>query len=555
MPGGPVASGMPLPSAVYQALLNRRYLTSKIMPHLSIGAVALCVWMVLVTWSVMGGFLVMLLDLGRRMEADVSITWPTVGFAHYDDLIARLEADPMVQAAAPMIETFGLVSLPDNRVKGVSIRGVDARYARVSAYADSLWWRPLDQAMPKDAGQHDPRLNPNWGARAEQAMRAEPSPDFKPPEAGAIRDWKTLLDDGLSLTVKGEPAVVPGIELAGFAKRQREGWYRVEHSVGTRLDDGSMRWHSAFLPAEQITVNVLPLDKKGRNFTVRSRTLPVANEFRTGFFEADKNQVFMNLGQLQQMLNMDSGTLVTPKNSGADPYAVEGEGTGERPAQSFVPLKPAPARVTSVLVKARPGIESEQLRDRVDMIYAAFARAHFGEVPDSSTMIDGQGISTWERNQATFIGAVRKETALVLFLLMGISFVAVFLILAIFWSMVSEKTRDIGVLRAVGASRAGVAWLWLRYGLSIGLAGAVLGGVIAYLTITYINPIHTWLGEALGIVIWDPNVYYFSEIPSKVEPSKAAIVLAGALLFSVLGALIPALRAANMDPVRALRFE
>lgn len=537
---------------MYQALLNRRYLTSKIMPHLSIGAVALCVWMVLVTWSVMGGFLVMLLDLGRKMESDVSITWPTVGFAYYDDLIERLNADPMVEAAAPMIETFGLVSLPDNRVKGVSIRGVDARYAGVSAFKDSLWWRPIDRPLPKDTKGADPRLDPIWGANVERLLRSGAEPGYKPPAAGSFRDWNTLLNDGVSLTVNGKPAVVPGIELAGFAKRETGGWYKVDNLVATRQEDGSMLWHTSFMPAEAMTVNVLPLDKKGRNFTVRSRRLPIANEFRTGFFEADKNQMFMNLGELQEMLNMDAGERVALPEG--DPYAISGSGASEK-VPTHTPIEPAPARVTTVLVKARTGISSEELLERAETIYKAFADAHPSKVPGLGAMIKSRGISTWERNQATFIGAVRKETALVLFLLMGISFVAVFLILAIFWSMVSEKTRDIGVLRAVGAGKAGVAWLWLRYGLSIGFAGAVLGGVIAYLTITYINPIHTWLGENLGLIIWDPNVYYFTEIPNKVEPAKAAIVLVGALLFSVLGALIPALRAAYMDPVRALRFE
>jgi len=121
--------------------------------------------------------------------------------------------------------------------------------------------------------------------------------------------------------------------------------------------------------------------------------------------------------------------------------------------------------------------------------------------------------------------------------------------------MVSDKTKDIGILRAVGASRAGVAWLFLRYGVTIGVVGAALGGLTAYAIVLNINPIHEWLGTALGIYVWDPSVYYFTQIPSEVDPAKAALVLAGGVVFSVLGALLPALKAANMDPVRALRFE
>jgi lipoprotein-releasing system permease protein len=121
--------------------------------------------------------------------------------------------------------------------------------------------------------------------------------------------------------------------------------------------------------------------------------------------------------------------------------------------------------------------------------------------------------------------------------------------------MISEKTKDIGVLRALGASTPGVAWLWLRYGAAIGVVGASLGLGAGYLIVTNINAIHDWLGTTFNFVIWDPRVYYFVEIPREVEPSKAAIVFTVGVMTCVLGALIPAVRSARMDPVRSLRFE
>ena len=177
------------------------------------------------------------------------------------------------------------------------------------------------------------------------------------------------------------------------------------------------------------------------------------------------------------------------------------------------------------------------------------------DTPDSNQIRDY--IYTWDNKPglAQLIAAVRKETVLVLVLFSIISLVAVVLILTIFWSIISEKTKDIGILRAVGAGRVGVAWLFVRYGLAIGIVGSLVGGALAYVIVTNINPIHEWLGKQLGLYIWDPSVYYFTEIPSRVEPDKALIVLAGGVLFSALGALIPAARAASMNPVRALRFE
>jgi len=166
-------------------------------------------------------------------------------------------------------------------------------------------------------------------------------------------------------------------------------------------------------------------------------------------------------------------------------------------------------------------------------------------------------IFTWERKPGLeqFIQAVKKETALVLVLFSIISLVAVVLILTIFWSIVSEKTKDIGILRAVGGSRAGIAWLFLRYGLLIGVVGSIAGGALAHAVVWNINPIHTWMGKVLGIVIWDPRFYYFANIPNEVDPGRAALVMSLAAICAVVGAFIPAARAAWMDPVTALRFE
>ena len=164
-------------------------------------------------------------------------------------------------------------------------------------------------------------------------------------------------------------------------------------------------------------------------------------------------------------------------------------------------------------------------------------------------------VKTWEDLNRTMISAVKKETGLVLFIFGIVSFTTVFLVLAIFWSMASEKTKDIGILRALGASTPGIAWLWIRYGAAIGIVGSVLGTAMGYWIVSDINAIHDWIGRTTGLVIWDPQQYYFIEIPSDVDPQKALIVFVVGVLTCVLGALLPAWHSARMDPVKALRFE
>lgn len=503
-------------------------MTTKVMPFLSVLAVMLCTAMVLIVWSIMGGFLANLVASGRTLMGDVNISWPVVGFAHYDDLVERLEADELVDAATPMIETFGMAHLPDGRVVGVMIKGVRPEsFARVTGYEDALWWRPIEQPLPKDREGLDPRLE------AEERMRR------------AYREGLALMRGPESADPR--PAAVLGIELTGFNQRMPGGWYE-PRTFGIRAEDGHIRYSEDFILNLDITLNVAPLDRRGRAFDVVSRRIPVANEFATQIYDVNNSNVIVPLNLLQQMLRLDSARRID--TGGFDPYAI-GEGPDGREAFGEAPaVGVEPSRVTNVLVRAAPGIDPYTLAARCREIYAGFADDHAG-VPGSMQI----NIATWEEQQAMFIAAVKKETALVLLILGFISLTAVFLILAIFWAMVSEKTRDIGVLRSLGASRPGVAWLWLRYGLAIGILGSALGMAVAALIVWNVNEIHDWLGETFNLYVWDPAVYYLPTIPNRIEPSKAAIVFAGGVAFSVMGALVPALRAAYMDPVRALRFD
>ncbi|MDX9910228.1 MAG: FtsX-like permease family protein [Phycisphaerales bacterium] len=530
---------------MYQALITRRYLTSKVMPLLASLAVVLCTAMVLITWSVMGGFLNSLLSTGRTMIGDVTINWPNRGFAHYDDLVARLEADPMIAAAAPVIETAGTLTLPDDRVELVLVKGVDPEsFARVTRYAETIWWKPLAEPMPKDGEREDIRLNPSF--------------QFDDGVGNRRVDWNEVERQGLTLsrvdpeTGAPEPALVMGLNVSELNRRKIWGGY-VPTYPQRQLADGSVEDVPAFLPVNgEVILSVAPFDSKGRVVDMVTRSIPVANEFNTGVWDVDSRTVLVRLDLLQQMLGMDRARRVEqgdPREAFA-PYWDEA-------AQRWVFTPPDvvvedPPRVTSVLVRAHdPDLDPEVLKAQCRIIYGGFVAAHAGEVPVASRI----RVNSWADLNRVMIAAVKKETSLVLFIFSFISLTAVFLVLAIFWSMVSERTREIGVLRALGASGLGVASLWLSYGLVIGFVGSALGLALAFVIVHNINPIHEWLGSALGIVIWDPAIYVFTRIPSEVDPVHAAMVFVAGVVSCVVGALIPAVRAARMDPVAALRFE
>jgi lipoprotein-releasing system permease protein len=164
-------------------------------------------------------------------------------------------------------------------------------------------------------------------------------------------------------------------------------------------------------------------------------------------------------------------------------------------------------------------------------------------------------IATWEEKQGTLLAAIAIERGLLNVLLFLIITVAGFGILAIFFMIVVEKMRDIGILKALGASNAGVMGIFLCYGLALGLVGAGLGTLFGVSITVYINEIEGLISKVTGQEVFDRSVYYFDKIPTDIQPLSVLLVNLGAIGIAVGASVFPALRAALLHPVRALRYE
>ncbi len=164
-------------------------------------------------------------------------------------------------------------------------------------------------------------------------------------------------------------------------------------------------------------------------------------------------------------------------------------------------------------------------------------------------------VQTWEDKQGPLLAAISVEKGILNVLLFLIIAVAGFGILAIFSMIVVEKTRDIGILKALGASNGGVLKIFLGYGLLLGVVGDVFGSALGLTLTTYINEVERFLTRTTGRELFPRDVYYFKEIPTHIQPSAVLVVNAGAIAIAVLFSILPALRAALLHPVRALRYE
>jgi lipoprotein-releasing system permease protein len=165
------------------------------------------------------------------------------------------------------------------------------------------------------------------------------------------------------------------------------------------------------------------------------------------------------------------------------------------------------------------------------------------------------GVYTWRDKQGPLLAAVQMESAVLNILLFLIIAVAGFGILAIFFMIVVEKTRDIGILKSLGASGRGIMGIFLAYGLSLGTVGAGVGMVLGLLFVHYINHVRKGLEWLTGQPVFDPSIYYFYRIPTIVNYFTVSWIVLGALVIAVLASILPALRAARLHPVEALRYE
>ena len=239
-----------------------------------------------------------------------------------------------------------------------------------------------------------------------------------------------------------------------------------------------------------------------------SDTFTIVDFYESKMSEYDSNFVFVPIAALQRMRGM------------VDP-------------QTGVPS------VNSIQIKLKPGADLNVVRDRLRKAFPAEMYA----------------VSTWRDKQGPLLSAVDMEMAVLNILLFLIIAVAGFGILAIFFMIVVEKTRDIGILKSLGAGSTGIAGIFLGYGLFLGLVGAGVGLALGLAITWNINAIRAGVEWCTGQRVFDPSIYYFFKIPTIVNPYTVAWIIAGAVGIAVAASVLPALRAARLHPVEALRHD
>jgi len=476
-------------------------------------AVMLCTAMVIIVISVMGGFLAMMKASVKNLTSDVIVRGDISGLPHYEQLMEKLRAKKdLIQSCTPVVKSYALINWQGRstpvEVEGVYPQGQD----EVIGFRSKLHWKTQDML---DELEH------NYG-NLDKLSEAERK--FYEAKKKQISEHE-LVDSAMEMKSPGylgdRPTIVPGVAAGPSPQRNEKGEY---------LFYGSSVGRRAVLTLLRISRNGQPIEPAVQEFTS-------VNEFKSGRYEIDSNRVYVHFDLMQKLMRMDAFEETDPET---------GKPTGKKEA----------ARCSEIMVRAQPGAPLWEVKAAVAACVKEFVEEHNDEAFYPSVI-------TWEEKFGTFIAAVEKEKALLTALFGIISIVAVAMIGVIFYMIVLEKTRDIGVLRALGVSKWGVMSIFLSYGQVVGIVGGTLGVGLAVIVVKNINEIQAminqgtiWVsGGTAKFQIWDPRIYLFDKIPTDLNPNEVAIIFCIAVVSSVVGSVVPAFLASRLDPVESLRYE
>ncbi len=514
---------------MYKFLLSSRYLRTRLIALASIISVTLGVATMIVVNSVMEGFATQMRERIHGILADVIVESISMdGEENPAQTMGRIQelVGDEIAAMTPTVEVYGLMTFEYagekfNRpvtIVGILPEGKDA-ISPMKAFMRSRQENPKRLAEPLDweLTPEAKEVRRRW----LEIRRVNASAKIKPSESdpGALENpFEASSPDAASDPFEGDASQLFGESASEAPPADPDAPLEGRVYVGSGLvsfpfvnkETGETETWTMVQPGEDIRLGTVKVGTP----EVVAIWATVVDIFQSGMSEYDSNLVFCNLETLQAM----RGMLVR---------------------QPGKPLDWRDGSVTTIQIKLKEGADVDAV---VNTLRAGLQDRRFQ-------------VQTWEHKQGPLLEAVEVESAILNVLLFLIIAVAGFGILAIFYMIVVEKTRDIGILKALGASSQGIMSIFLSYGLSLGMVGAGVGVCLGLLFVHYINQIEDFVSWLTGKKVFDESIYYFKEIPTTVEPLMVLWVAGGAMMIAVLASVLPARRAAQLHPVQALRYE
>ncbi|GAB2782878.1 lipoprotein-releasing ABC transporter permease subunit [Halomonas shantousis] len=209
------------------------------------------------------------------------------------------------------------------------------------------------------------------------------------------------------------------------------------------------------------------------------------------------------------------------------------------------------ANIQDMQTLARLGDAVEGVRLELDDLFQARAvtRDIVNELGRGYRGID------WTYTHGNLFQAIQMEKRMIGLLLMVIVAVAAFNIVSTLVMVVTDKHADIAILRTIGATPGSIMGIFIVQGLAIGIIGIVIGVILGIALALTVADLIAWFEALTGIQFLDPNVYFISYLPSRLEWSDVSVIVVSAFVLTFLSTLYPAWRAARIQPAEVLRYE
>jgi len=208
-------------------------------------------------------------------------------------------------------------------------------------------------------------------------------------------------------------------------------------------------------------------------------------------------------------------------------------------------------RASRLHIRFKPDVKIQAGCEKVRSLWQKFRQDKAGEI--QSYTLDTVTVQSWKQYRRSSIAPMENEQTemSVMFGFVGIT--TVFIILVVFYMIISHKSKDIGILKSIGVSNIDIIELFSGYALLVGILGSGIGLLLSWVFLLKINQIEDWLFEHYGFQLWDRTIYAIGDIPNEVEFNILATIVVSAIVACLVGALIPTLQAAKQKPVETLQ--